>query len=157
MPHTLRGYRVYTNLKILAYAWKVRITLINLPLDNQQDISDLSLSFFTLLNYHKGDFPLSSLKEEKTRKKILKTIMWRWKSCSFTTPFPPPLPFYQVSLAIHSYPFVFLGGERQEGGTARSIPMSAYGNTDKLEQKVGRNLGKISPTGIKPVVVVQEL
>ena len=77
MPDILRGYRVYTNLKIPAYARKVRITLINLPLDNQQDISDLSLSFFTLLNYHKGDFSLSSLKEEKTRKKILKTIMLR--------------------------------------------------------------------------------
>lgn len=93
MPHTLRGYRVYTNLKILAYAWKVRITLINLPLDNQQDISDLFLSFFTLLNFHRGDFPLSSLEEEKVQeKKILQTIMWRWKSCSFTTPTPSPPP-----------------------------------------------------------------
>ena len=68
MPDTLRGYRVYTNLKIPAYARKVRITLINLPLDNQQDISDLFLSFFTLLNFHRGDFPLSS-KEEKTQEK----------------------------------------------------------------------------------------
>ena len=69
MPHTLTGYRVYTNLKIPAYARKVRITLINLPLDNQQDISDLFLSFFTLLNVHRGDFSLSSLKEEKTQEK----------------------------------------------------------------------------------------
>ena len=162
MPDTLRGYRVYTNLKIPAYAWKVRITLINLPLDNQQDISDLFLSFFTLLNFHRGDFPLTSLEEEKVQeKKILQTIMWRWKNCSFTTPTPsppPPLPFYQVSLAIYPYPFVFLGGERQEGGTARSIPMSAYGNTNKLEQKVRRHLvEKVLPTGIKPVLVVWEL
>ena len=135
--------------------------MINLPLDNQQDTSDLFLSFFTLLNFHRGDFPLTSLEEEKVQEKknitdyhvkVKKLFIYR----SHPLP-PPPLPFYQVSLAIHSYPFVFLGGERQEGVTARSIPMSAYGNTDKLEQKVGRNLGKISPTGIKPVVVVQEL
>ena len=159
MPDTLRGYRVYTNLKIPAYAWKVRITLINLPLDNQQDISDLSLSFFTLLNYHKGDFPLSSLKEEKTQeKKILQTIMWRWKSCSFTTPFLPSLAILSGFPGHSPIPFVFLGGERQEGGTARSIPMSAYGNTDKLEQKVRRHLvEKVLPTGIKPVLVVREL
>ena len=83
--------------------------------------------------------------------------MWRRKNCSFTTPFPPSLAILSGFPGHSPIPFVFLEGERQEGGTARSIPMSAYGNTDKLEQKVGGNLGKISPTGIKPVVVVQEL
>ena len=105
MPHTLRGYRVYTNLKILAYAWKVRITLINLPLDNQQDISDLFLSFFTLLNFHRGDFPLSS-KEEKTQEKNIKDYHVKAKKLLIYHPLPPlpchfirfPWPFTHTHL-----------------------------------------------------------
>ena len=159
MPDTLTGYRVYTNLKIPAYAWKVRITLINLPLDNQQDISDLFLSFFTLLNFHRGDFPLSSLEEEKVQEKKYYRLPYEGeKTVHLPLPPPPPLAILSGFPGHSPIPFVFLEGERQEGGNARSIPMSAYGNTNKLEQKVRRHLvGKVLPTGIKPVLVVQEL
>ena len=109
MPDTLTGYRVYTNLKIPAYAWKVRISLISLPLDNQQDISDLFLSFFTLLNFHRGDFPLSSLEEEKVQEKKYYRLPYEGEKTVHLPlpPPPPPLPFYQVSLAIHPYHLYF--------------------------------------------------
>ena len=67
--------------------------MINLPLDNQQDTSDLFLSFFTLLNFHRGDFPLTSLEEEKVQEKknitdyhvkVKKLFIYR------SHPLPPP-------------------------------------------------------------------